>query len=243
MTSYTSPEFLTEPNPEFEELYIRVRDKEHRVLTDAQVKQLPEVDSNNPHYREWKKRDYTSLKFIAYLKGHSRNKILDVGCGNGWFTHRISEYCSAATGLDVNRVELEQAARLFGNAKTKFVYADIFTASLTPSSHDIIVFNASVQYFANPEALIARCKELLTEKGELHFLDSPFYDREEITPAKERTAAYYKALGFPEAANYYHHHSKETVRSLGSEILYSKSLLKKLFVKYSPPFPWIRICK
>ncbi len=53
--------------------------------------------------------------------------ILELGCGNGWLSHLLSQSLQRdVCGIDVNRTELTQAARMFGHdQRLSFIAADI----------------------------------------------------------------------------------------------------------------------
>ncbi|WP_238982408.1 class I SAM-dependent methyltransferase, partial [Acinetobacter baumannii] len=69
-------------------------------------------------------------------------------------------------GIDVNRTELVQAARVFGHElRLSFVAADIQTLALPRDVFDVILLPACVQYFADPAALIVRLLAQLREDG------------------------------------------------------------------------------
>ena len=75
----------------FESHYLRVRDKEGRVYTDDFAKCLPYVPKQHTQYQEWKYRVNTCLRFENYLKNKNFREVLDLGCGNGWFTNFIHQ--------------------------------------------------------------------------------------------------------------------------------------------------------
>jgi hypothetical protein len=86
--------------------------------------------------------------------------------------------------------------------------------------------------------------ELLKPRGEIHFIDSPFYDLNEVSGAKQRTVEYYSNRGFPEMSKYYFHHSWSEISDYKPEVLYdkkSKSRILKFVQKPDMPFPWIKI--
>jgi len=238
---------LSEFNNEFESAYIKVREKEKRIYSDAEIEKLPFASKLNPHKNEWSLRAKSFLRFKKYLKAKSENlNILDLGCGNGWFSCQLSKnfnhnfYC-----VDINLTELEQGARVFTSKKIKFIYADVFTSDLPKQFFHLIILNASAQYFPDIKKLLKRLCEIITSTGEIHIIDSPFYLKDESVKAKKRTEDYYSSINFPDMSKHYHHHSFEIFSGFNSNIHYNNSSIKnkfrKLFLIKDSPFPWIEI--
>ncbi len=106
-----------------ENVYLQVRKKEGRFYPDSIVRSLPVIDKNHPLKKEWKLREISCNKLLKYISTKAVENILEVGCGNGWLSSKISKKCGCfVAGVDVNREELKQAARVFGgNDKVKFI--------------------------------------------------------------------------------------------------------------------------
>ena len=103
-----------------------------------------------------------------------------------------------------------------------------------------------MQYFEDFDLLINRLLKLLKTTGEIHIIDSPFYQENELESAKERTAKYYMELGFPEMSKHYYFHSWSTIFKFNYEILYkvkARICISRLLGKQDMPFPWIKILK
>lgn len=231
--------YLSPRNNAFEDLYIKVRIKEQRVFTDEQVLALPELDKNHRLYNEWQLRKKSAKRFIGYLKNKNCPlKILDIGCGNGWFSHLMSNVRDTdVTALDLNSKELEQAGKVFKKPSLKFVYANVFEIR---EKFDLIVFNASFQYFRDIQRLIETVSGLLNDDGEIHIIDTPFYNTRQLANAKARTRSYYENLGFGEmSANYFHHSWDDLARF---KFRHKPSLFAKL-LRNDSPFCWISIDK
>jgi SAM-dependent methyltransferase len=240
--------YLSEPqhDPEFENLYLKVRTIEKRVFNDEEVKRLPFISAENRHKKEWGLRINSTNRFLNYLKKQQVKNVLEVGCGNGWFCNRMAEATNAEiTGVDVNRLELEQASRLFKKDNLKFTYGDIFERIFPAETFDIIVINSAVQYFQDIEKLIQRLFYFLAKDGEIHFLDSPFYKVNEVNGAKKRTADYFRSLDAAEMENHYFHHAYDRLKPFDFKVLYApgsiKNKLIQIFTGQDSPFPWIRI--
>lgn len=231
--------YLTPENKSFSDFYLRVRKNENRLLTDEDILKLPHLKRY-----EWPLRIKSTQRFLDYLSNKkSELTILDIGCGNGWFTNKIATASSKniIIGLDVNKLELEQATRLFKSKNLSFVYADIFEVdTVFDAQFDIITLNGSIQYFEGFKATIVKLKTFLKPKGEIHIIDSPFYKSEDIHDAKKRTLKYYSKIEVPEMAANYFHHDRKLVQNF--EILYQKknTFWDKVTKRNDSPFSWMR---
>ena len=231
--------FYTEPRGSFSETYIAVRKKEGRIFDKESLALLPEVTKAHPHFSEWKLRKKSALRFREYLsKKPMPLSVLEIGCGNGWFSNFISGEGRSVLGIDINNQELEQADAVFKKSGLAFAYADIFKKSaIWDMRFDIIVLNSCLQYFSDVARLVDTIRPLLTDDGAIHIIDTPFYDSSEIESAKKRSAEYYEALGFPEMALQYFHHSRN---DLGKYVrLYRPSGLK--YFTNDSPFYWVKL--
>ncbi len=238
--------YLSQPvGEEFERLYTRVRKKEQRILEDAQVALLPETCSGNPHAGEWRIRKQSARRIARYLEKSNLSKsdrLLDIGCGNGWFSHLLAKTLDAnVLAIDINVLELEQAARTFKRDNLCFAYLDLPCNPPRQCRFSHIVFNSSFQYFENPGTVVELCLTLLREKGEIHIVDSPFYDTDKTRAARERSRDYYGGMGVPGMSRFYHHHAHALLDDYNAELLYRPGEGGRGEVQ--SPFPWIRIRK
>jgi ubiquinone/menaquinone biosynthesis C-methylase UbiE len=235
---------------DFEKRYIQLRQKEGRIYTDEEVAQLPEIAKSHPHYKEWQVRKKSCERLVSYLQkkqsavSNGQNlKILEVGCGNGWLSHRLSSIQgSKVLGSDINFSELQQAGRVFYNIPNlHFIYYNTESDQFDDKQFDVIVFAASIQYFASLAETMMKTFRLLKPGGEIHIIDSPFYAAAELGAAKQRSFLYYQSIGFPEMANSYFHHSLEGLTAFNHSILYDPHSLSNRFLPNKNIFYWIRI--
>ncbi|MBO6494016.1 MULTISPECIES: methyltransferase domain-containing protein [Roseivirga] len=225
----------------FENDYISLRRKEGRILTNSKVSKLPSVPKDDPHYSEWKLREKSTNRFLSYLKKrNSEGPILDLGCGNGWFTNKLSEHKTGVViGMDINLSELKQASATFTKNSLTFCYGDILDQPFKKNTFDIITLNASVQYFDDFQQLTNYLISLLRDNGELHILDSPFYNSKNVVAAKNRTFRYYSSIGFESFAENYQHRKWSELKAFNYKLLYSPKVWNRIVP--DSPFPWIVI--
>lgn len=228
----------SEPNDNnlSESNYIQVRSLEGRILSNDQVLKLPFTTTDNVHHHEWNLRRNSYKRLLSVLKKKKPTTLLDIGCGNGWLVGNLAkEFTNCQlSGIDVNLVELEQASQLFGSARSCFYYLDLLNSSFfEKASFEVIIFNASIQYFKDLSTIINIAKSLLKSGGILLINDSPIYNGiKDSAAAKHRSKAYYKQLGVPEMAKNYFHHSTPELNELGFSKYHSWTTM---LTKY--PFP------
>ncbi len=234
-------------NLQWEQPYIKARKLEGRIYSDEEVRNLPFIDDHHQYQSEWKIRGASFRKLEHRLEAKKTPlRILDVGCGNGWMSHRLSEIDhSTVTGLDLNLLELEQAKRVFHDSSNlSFVYGNLFDGIFPPQHFDIIVVAGAIQYFPDLKKLIERLFYFLKSGGELFIIDSPIYKESGVEAARQRSKFYYERLGIPEMAEHYFHHSWNELYEFKYRIL-NRSFLNilslKIFRNKSLIFPFVAI--
>lgn len=229
---------------DFSQQYFLLRKKEGRIYSDQEVANLPEIEIEHQHYKEWQIRKESSNKLVKYLTGkHKALEILEVGCGNGWLSAKLSAIpFSQITAIDINSEELNQAKRVFEGIKNIHFFNYSFQDEmLSDRQFDIIVFAASIQYFSSFEKVVNDLLDRLKTNGEIHIIDTHFYRADEIDTARLRSNDYYEAIGFREMSEQYFHHSIEQIRPYNYDILNDpNSFFNKLKKNYNP-FYWICI--
>ena len=229
------------PKPDFEELYIAVREHEKKIYTDKQLQALPDFDT---HSNEWEIRKRSSGRLLAYLQKKRKHlKILEVGCGNGWLSAKLAAIANTeVTGLDMNLVEITQAKRVFKRPNLQFINEGFNESSFENEKFDVLVFAASLQYFSSVIRVLTQAMNLLKQGGEIHIIDTPFYAPDEAAKAAERCRAYYADMGIPEMADHYFHHAISEFWGFKYQVLFNPAgILNRLFKKH--PFYWIVIKK
>jgi ubiquinone/menaquinone biosynthesis C-methylase UbiE len=237
---------------EFSKTYISLREKENRLYSDTEILVLPYYKGPNKNLiDEWNIRRQSAYKIKSYIQNFFQSGvILEIGCGNGWFSNFISSSNNSTFGIDINHFELLTASRLFYDKnRVNFIYGNIFEINFPSKFADVIILPSSIQYFENLKGLLSLCNNFLKENGEIHIIDSNFYRKSEVLSAKLRSNNYFEQIGFSVMEKYYYHHSIHELLDFNPRLLYNPNskfnFIKKHFFKknFVNPFPWIRIKK
>ena len=213
---FSYPAEISLNSKKFEKLYIASREMEKRIYTDVQVASLPDIDSNHIHAGEWKVRGRSAGRLIKYLsKTNKQLSILEMGCGNGWLSGRLAGIKkSSVVGIDINEMELNQAKRVFGHLTNIQFETGNLKSFRYKRKFDTIIFAASIQYFPDLHQTINDAILLLNPGGEIHILDSHFYSKETMQIAAQRSHSYYQSIGYGEMAEWYFHHTLDSMEGL-----------------------------
>jgi SAM-dependent methyltransferase len=228
----------------FQEQYSLLRQREKWSASDEQVRLLPAVPLHDPHLKEWEIRSRSAQRLFDYLKKKNRPlRILEVGCGNGWLSAKLSLLPdSKVYGLDVQMQDIAQARRVFGTYQNlDFAEGDFGALDKWPEGFDVIVFAASIQYFENLEEVLNKALGSLRKNGEVHLVDTMFYPLADIEKARKRSADYFMKLGFEQLNSFYFHHSWEGLEAFAPVVLHNPRSWKNRLFSSPTPFSWICI--
>ena len=218
-------------------------------MRDDQVKNLPQVPTDHPLRKEWSLRQNSCHRFDKWLQQHyagQQIRLLDLGCGNGWMAANLArKEGREIIATDLNMEELTQGRRVFSSPVVQFVYADLFQRPFPENHFDVVYLAAALQYFPDLAALSTEILRIVKPGGTVHCIDTPFYPTPiDAAAAAERTQQYYTSQGFPQMAEYYHHHCLPEAEQLGwrsvDRGIYARCLRK---LERRSPFPWIILSK
>ena len=230
----------------FDSLYFKLREREGRIYSDSEVQKLPVIHQSHKYYNEWLIRKNSSDRLIRYLlKKKQQLKILEIGSGNGWLSAKLSLIPrSMVLGVEINSFEYKQARRVF-KEYSNLEFSENFPEHDIKSGNnfDIIVLAAAIQYFSSFQEIINKSRRLLNEKGEIHILDTHFYQETQINLARERSFKYFKSIGLSEMTGQYFHHSKNEYTKFNYRVMYSPGGFQRFLSGIKNPFPWICIYK
>jgi SAM-dependent methyltransferase len=161
------------------------RAAEGRGHQGGELLQLPYLRSG-PLARQWRVRART---FDAFLRRVVRPmalsagrplRILDLGAGNGWLSHRLARQGHSCAAIDIRDDAVDglgAAAPLLREVPFDCLIASFDDLPLPADSADLAVFNASLHYATDLAAVLAEAARVVRPGGTVSILDSPFYSR------------------------------------------------------------------
>lgn len=100
-------------------------------------------------------------RIMRYLQPRPSDRMLEVGCGRGWLTHRMQQHCPGTWGIDVNPRSLEHA-----------VAANIATMDAVDLLYDDEQFNHvysfhAIEHIVDAEAALREMQRVLVPGGRI----------------------------------------------------------------------------
>ncbi|MDA1013341.1 MAG: methyltransferase domain-containing protein [Planctomycetota bacterium] len=178
--------FITEPRLEpfhrFLGDYVNIRLAEGRGSDSADYYlKLPDCDPRHPIAWQWQLRQKTFARFRSKVLPELPNsaKLLDVGAGVGWFSHRLGQDGCEMCAVDVCVDDKDglAAARHYQPDWPR-VQAEFDRLPFADASVDGVVFNASFHYSTDPVTTLCESMRVLRDGGVIVILESPIYRHE-----------------------------------------------------------------
>ena len=161
--------------------YRRVREQDgYRQHGAAYYQALPQVDRGDPQHAVWRIRQESFHHLCSRVLrrlGRRPLRVLDLGAGNGWLSHRLTLLGHACVALDWLD-DLDDGLGAARHYPTTFIrlQADFDQLPVVAGQFDVVIFNASLHYSANPSATLRYADEALVDGGALVVMDSPVFD-------------------------------------------------------------------
>ncbi|MBU0527850.1 class I SAM-dependent methyltransferase [Candidatus Micrarchaeota archaeon] len=118
-------------------------------------------------------RTYITPAMLEMVGNIKDKKVLDLGCGEGYFSRKVAELGAEVTGIDIS-AELVKIAKEKEKRKSLGIkYHNLSSESLDgikDSSFDLIVSNMVLHNVKNLEATFAECSRVLKNNGRLIFV-------------------------------------------------------------------------
>jgi len=121
--------------------------------------------------------------FVKSMIPHPAQKILEIGCGNGYLTLELARDGHDVVGIDLSQDIIEVAERTraahpdsTGFRSLHYICADVNTWSLPEASFDAVIFNRALHHMNDLQQTMAKVTRLLKQGGRIICQDYA-YDR------------------------------------------------------------------
>lgn len=178
----------------------------HRRGDPTYYRRLPWTLPGDPQAGEWeiRRRSYALLlRHVLAVDARGR-RVLDLGAGAGWLSHRLAVLGHRPYAVDLS-ADVEDGLGACGHYDVHFpcLQADFHALPLAAGSMDIVVFNASLHYADDLLLALREAQRVLRPGGTLVALDSPVFtsdaDGEQMLRDQQ---ARFRALGVAHPARW-----------------------------------------
>ena len=184
MKSAAAPDFAR-----FLHNYAAHRAEEGRALSGPDLFTLPYLRSG-PLARQWGVRAASFDALMARVVRPMTEQVgaplavADLGAGNGWLSYRLALEGHRCIAVDVRSDAIDGlgAAREYlerGDVRFERVLASFEELPVESRSLDIAVFNASIHYAVELQAVLREAARVVRPAGLIAIVDSPFYETED----------------------------------------------------------------
>lgn len=161
--------------------YRRVRERDGYRRRDREYyRRLPAVPRDDPRAAEWRIRreSYGNLQRQALPVWQGPSRVLDLGAGSGWLSHRLASFGHDVVAVDRLDDE-EDGLGAYRHYEAGFVpvQADFDALPFEGAAFDVVVLNGSLHYSPDLRATLAEARRVLAPGGSLVVMDSPMFRR------------------------------------------------------------------
>lgn len=187
---------------QFRRAYAEHRAAEGRAFRGEALLSLPYL-RRGPLAREWAVRARSYRRLMDRLRRlpsaapSARLRVLDLGAGSGWLSHRLVAAGMAPVAVDTRTDDVDglgvvKAFDAHVPRRIPAVAAAFDALPFRAGSFDVVAFNASLHCAGDLRATLGEATRILARPGRIFVVDSPFYrreaDGEAMVEAKRRTA-------------------------------------------------------
>jgi 2-polyprenyl-6-hydroxyphenyl methylase/3-demethylubiquinone-9 3-methyltransferase len=108
-------------------------------------------------------------KISELFKDKTTCKILDIGCGGGFLSNRLSLHGHSVTGIDLSEESLAVAKRHDSTGGVRYVAADAYHLPFEDGAFDVVTAMDFLEHVENPQNVIREVSRVLAPGGVFFF--------------------------------------------------------------------------
>ena len=127
------------------------------------------INNNTVHHNYLIK----SVENIIKIENTSNIELLDIGCGNGYLTQKISKFFKHSTGIDLSRTGIEKAQKLKSD-KLEFKNIGLEEIINQGKKFKFITSFEVIEHQYLPDDFLNQINKILTDDGKL-LISTPYH--------------------------------------------------------------------
>ncbi|MGH8728244.1 MAG: class I SAM-dependent methyltransferase [Burkholderiales bacterium] len=140
------------------------RRKKPRPLTQKEQERYWDWWQDNRSLNAWSSERAQVILSLLQSLGLARPRILDSGCGTGWFTELLANH-GEVTGIDLSSEHIRQASERAPHIR--FIAGSIFDHPMTAESFDVVVSQQVIAHVDDQPRYVRETAEALRSGGYL----------------------------------------------------------------------------
>jgi len=120
---------------------------------------------------------------LQWLDPRPGERILDIGCGDGYYDARIATRGAYVVGVDIHEKRLDAARRKHRSERADYHSMDAEELGFEPGSFDKVISFCVIEHFRNEDRVLEHVHRVLRPGGRL-FLSADSLSNPEVTEAE-----------------------------------------------------------
>lgn len=131
------------------------------------------------NFRRWEE----CVTLVRWLEAKPSDRVLDIGCGDGWWDQRITRSGCQLDGVDIDDARLARARTLNDRAGSRYHHMNAAQLEFADASFDKAVSMCVIEHFVDEHAVLAEIARVL-KPGATFVLSADSLSNREVTAAE-----------------------------------------------------------
>jgi ubiquinone/menaquinone biosynthesis C-methylase UbiE len=138
-------------------------------VTGSETYVFPSTDAEARRLEAQGSALYGGMSFLEPFLAAGPRRVLDVGCGSGFFTRRVAGALPGAevTGVDIDERRIAHARALAGEGRVRFEVGDMERLPFASGAFDLVFCRFALVHNRNPAAAIGEMARVARPGGTL----------------------------------------------------------------------------